>query len=488
MTHQSIQTDNASTSALNKPSMLKQMLDTDAGFPVVGEFKNVYKRYLTVSHRKVQYPSKVIVDWDVVGWSVDTPNPNFCVVFIYHSATKTATLLLEYQQGINKIRYGMVSGGYEPEKHKSILHCAQAELAEEAHLTGGTWVYLLPEGSEGVGEVKWCANRFMPLLVIDPVVNPTPPERDAEEMIEVVSGITMDELDELMVSGKMMMTAVQTAVMAKAWLKKNGHFNAHVAITGASGGVGIPTAELFLEAGAKVSLHYNTNAKTLQPLLEKYPNSAYAIQASVTSESDITRFYEQASAKFGVVTTLVVCHGIWPTEDVGVKDMSLERWKNTIAVNLDGTFLFCREYLKRLEVAVNLGAQLHNVAIVMVGSTAGKFGEAWHADYSVTKSSMMYGLTLSLKNEIVKIHPRGRVNTVSPGWIRTPMAERAMQDPALLYQALASSPLKKVSEPEDIARAIFFLSSEKMSGNITGISLDLNAGMEGRLLNKPHDF
>ncbi|KAI8835305.1 hypothetical protein BC829DRAFT_406589, partial [Chytridium lagenaria] len=164
--------------------------------------------------------------------------------------------------------------------------------------------------------------------------------------------------------------------------------------------------------------------------------------------------------------------------------MSLDRWKNTISVNLDGTFLFCREYLKQLEVAVKGGKALKNVGIVMVGSTAGKFGEAWHADYSCTKSAMMYGLTLSLKNEIVKIHPRGRVNTVSPGWIRTPMAERAMQDKTLLYQALASSPLKKVSEPVDIANAILFLSSEKMSGNITGISLDVNAGMEGRLLNK----
>ncbi len=68
---------------------------------------------------------------------------------------------------------------------------------------------------------------------------------------------------------------------------------------------------------------------------------------------------------------------------------------------------------------------------------------------------MMYGFVLSVKNEIVKIHPRARINTVSPGWIRTPMAERAMQDPALLYQALASSPLKKVSEPSDITQGTF---------------------------------
>jgi len=129
---------------------------------------------------------------------------------------------------------------------------------------------------------------------------------------------------------------------------------------------------------------------------------------------------------------------------------------------------------------------------------------------------MMGGLLLSLKNEIVKVAPRGRINCVAPGWVRTPMADRAMADGNLLYQALASygrpahlppvtvlcschavawygplpcrSPLKKVSEPEDVARAILFLSSERAAGNITGHVIDCNAGMEGRLLNKREDF
>lgn len=111
-----------------------------------------------------------------------------------------------------------------------------------------------------------------------------------------------------------------------------------------------------------------------------------------------------------------------------------------------------------------------------------------HADYSCSKTAMMYGLITSLKNEIVNVHPRARINTVSPGWIRTPMADKAMNDPELLYQALASSPLKRVSEPSDIAQAILFFADGKRSGNITGVSLDVNAGMEGRLLNSRHDF
>ncbi|KAI8927840.1 NAD(P)-binding protein [Entophlyctis helioformis] len=261
----------------------------------------------------------------------------------------------------------------------------------------------------------------------------------------------------------------------------------HVFITGASGGVGLATAEAFVKRGSLVTLHFNSNAAAAQTLHAQFPSQTRLARAAVTSESDVDSAVREACASaFGPVEILVVCHGIWPAADVGVKDMPLDRWRNTMAVNLDGTFLFVRAFLRGIEAAGT--AALEAPSIVFVGSTAGKFGEAWHADYSATKTAMMYGLALSLKNEIVKVHPRARVNTVSPGWIRTPMAQRAMQDPSLLFQALASTPLKKVSEPADVAQAIVFLSDAEQSGNITGVSLDLNGGMEGRLLNRPGDF
>ncbi|KAJ3138763.1 hypothetical protein HK100_012378 [Physocladia obscura] len=262
----------------------------------------------------------------------------------------------------------------------------------------------------------------------------------------------------------------------------------HVLVTGASGGVGIAAARELLQQGARVTLHCNSNTRDAAALCALHTTTARIAVADTTDEAAVAALVTAAVAAFGPISTLVVVHGIWPAEDCPVKDLSLARWRNTMAVNLDGAFLFCREYLRQLDASKAALALAENIAIVFVGSTAGKFGEAFHADYSASKSALMYGLTLSLKNEIVKIHPKGRVNTVSPGWIRTPMAARALEDPQLLYQALASSPLKKVSEPEDIARAILFLSCSAMSGNITGISLDVNAGMEGRLLNKPEDF
>lgn len=121
-------------------------------------------------------------------------------------------------------------------------------------------------------------------------------------------------------------------------------------------------------------------------------------------------------------------------------------------------------------------------------------------------AAMMYGLTLSLKNEIVAIAPRGRVNSVGPGWVYTPMAEEALKDPEVVYRSLATyaqsfgdpscnsslirasifhrTPMKKFAKPFDIATQIVVLSSATVSGHVTGQVIMVEGGMEGRLLNK----
>ncbi|KAJ1719136.1 hypothetical protein LPJ53_006044 [Coemansia erecta] len=253
----------------------------------------------------------------------------------------------------------------------------------------------------------------------------------------------------------------------------------HVFLTGASGGVGLVTARAFLEQGAKVTLHYNTNNSTLAPIVADYPAATCMVQARVDNEVEVAKAFEESTTKLGPVQVLVVNHGIWPTENILLKDMTLKQWSNTLSVNLTGSFLTIRAYMQQL---VRSRVQ-KNVAIVMVGSTAGRFGEWYHADYAATKSAMMGGLTLSLKNEIVQFCPRGRVNTVAPGWIRTPMAEAALADPNVVERALATSPLNKVSKTEDIANSIVFLASERAAGNITGHVVNVDAGMEGRVLN-----
>jgi 3-oxoacyl-[acyl-carrier protein] reductase len=98
---------------------------------------------------------------------------------------------------------------------------------------------------------------------------------------------------------------------------------------------------------------------------------------------------------------------------------------------------------------------------------------------------MVYGLTRSLKNEIARLSPRGRVNAVCPGWTDTPMARHGTSDPQAMKRVFATMSLAKIATPEDVARAIVYLASDRLAGHITGAILPVAGGMEGRLLHAP---
>jgi len=259
----------------------------------------------------------------------------------------------------------------------------------------------------------------------------------------------------------------------------------HVLVTGASGGIGIETVRLFFEQGAIVTAHYNSNSKPLEPLLEN-SKKIQAIKADLRIEEDVVKLFSSAQHTFGSVQIIIVNHAIVAVKNDYLWEMSLDRWRTNIDTNLTSTFLVTREYLKQLKTASSDSKD--RAAIIFVGSAAGKYGKVGHADYAASKSAMMYGLTMSLKNEIVKIAPKGRVNSIGPGLVRTPTTAEFIDNPDVIYSTLATTSLKKIAVPYDIATQIVILSSNKVSGHVTGQVLMVEGGMEGRLLNRPSDL
>ena len=144
--------------------------------------------------------------------------------------------------------------------------------------------------------------------------------------------------------------------------------------------------------------------------------------------------------------------------------------------NLTATFLTARGFLRLVE------RQGHG-NLVLVGSTAGRFGEAGHADYAAAKAAIQVGLLLSLKNEITRIAPRGRVNAVAPGWTYSPMT-RGELDPELVERLSRTMALRKVAVAEDVARAVVVLASDELSGHVTGELVTVAGGMEGRTVHE----
>lgn len=139
------------------------------------------------------------------------------------------------------------------------------------------------------------------------------------------------------------------------------------------------------EQGAKVTAQYHTNPTALDGLKSQYGvDRLLTLKANVENEDQVSELFTNANKVFGPVQIVVVNHGYWPTEDVPVSRMTLKQWNSTISTDLTSCFLVCRGYLRNLEGLDVEGKE--KACIVLIGSTAGKYGEAFHADYAASKS------------------------------------------------------------------------------------------------------
>jgi 3-oxoacyl-[acyl-carrier protein] reductase len=239
-----------------------------------------------------------------------------------------------------------------------------------------------------------------------------------------------------------------------------------VLVTGASGGIGSACARAFMAEGAEVIAHYHLGRERAEAL-----EAAFVVQADLTREDEADRMFSEA----GRLDVCAAVAGVWPSEDVPVWELPLSRWEQTLAANLTATFLTARGFLRGV-------AESGHGSLVLVGSTAGLFGEAGHADYAAAKSAIVGGLLLSLKNEVVRVAPRARVNAVCPGWTASPMTRAELDDPELVRRVTRTMALRKVARPEDVAAQVVVLASDALSGHVTGQVVTVAGGMEGRVL------
>ena len=246
-----------------------------------------------------------------------------------------------------------------------------------------------------------------------------------------------------------------------------------VLVTGGSGGIGSACVRLFAAEGCRVALHYNRGRERADELASTV-GGAPVLQADLTHEDDVKRLFEEARSALGAIDVCAAVAGVWPQEDVPVWEMPLERWEATLRANLTASFLTARAFLREVR-------RTGHGNLVLIGSTAGLFGEAGHADYAAAKSALVHGLLLSLKNEVVRIAPRARVNAVCPGWTESPMT-RGHVDPEQVRRISRTMALRKVAQPEDVAAQVVALASDVVSGHVTGQVVTVAGGMEGRVV------
>ena len=166
-----------------------------------------------------------------------------------------------------------------------------------------------------------------------------------------------------------------------------------VLVTGASGGIGGACAREFAAEGSRVVVHYHRGRERAEALSEEL-GGAPIVGGDLRDEGAVDELFRRSVEELGGLDVCAAVAGKWPEEDVPLWELPLERWEETLRANLTITYLTARAFLREVE-------RNGHGSLVMIGSTAGLFGEAGHADYAAAKSAIVHGLLLSLKNEIV---------------------------------------------------------------------------------------
>jgi 3-oxoacyl-[acyl-carrier protein] reductase len=235
-------------------------------------------------------------------------------------------------------------------------------------------------------------------------------------------------------------------------------------VTGGSRGIGRSAALLLSRAGANVALTFRTRADQAEAVaheIQALGRRAYVGGGDLGDPEVVDRLLAGIRREFGRLDIFVANAGVWPAEERSLAGLSLARWRETVIANLDSVFLSTR---------ATLGLMGKGGRIVIVSSTAGQRGEAFHADYAATKGALI-SLTKSLA---VECAPDIQVNCIAPGWVDTEMSAPAFS-PENRERIRQTIPLQRIATAEDVAGPILFLCSD-LARHLTGEVLNVNGG------------
>ena len=236
--------------------------------------------------------------------------------------------------------------------------------------------------------------------------------------------------------------------------------NKNIIVTGASGGIGNSIVNKLNECGANV-LASGTRLEKLEELKNKFKNLKI-LKFDISQSNKIEEFIEMASEELGGLDCVINNAGI--TQDNLAIRMSLDEWKKEIDVNLTSTFLISKFAIKKM-------LKNKKGKIINITSVVGHTGNLGQANYTASKAGIV-AMSKSLAIEYAKKNIN--VNCISPGFIKTAMTDKINET---FKEAIISKiPSNRLGEPEDIANAVLFLSSNQ-SDYINGETLHVNGGM-----------
>jgi 3-oxoacyl-[acyl-carrier protein] reductase len=242
-------------------------------------------------------------------------------------------------------------------------------------------------------------------------------------------------------------------------------------ISGGSRGIGAATVRMFVAAGAKVAFSYRSARAQAETLAKECGSDrCYPIASDLNNPEAARSLVAETVKHFGRLDILVANHGVWPVEDVPIERMSDQQWRSTLSTNLDGVFGLVKHSVAQMKSQPRTSAPGGH--IVLISSTSGQRGEAFHCDYSASKGaliSMVKGLSTELASAGIY------VNCVAPGWVDTEMSAEALADPKSGDEIRSTIPLGRVGKPEEIAAPVLFLCTDH-AAFITGEVFNVNGG------------